>query len=107
MTQADAEAEDYLKLTIFGSEHQCQDLGVSPHRVPKASTFRRAQGNTDLQLEEKSHLSWKSSSFKQWRYQFSNKSQREIYVYQCEKPVQYKQKTHKGERKLTQKKQHP
>lgn len=63
--------------------------------------------NPDVQLGEKSARSWKSSNFKQWRYQFSNKSQREIYVYQCEKPVKHEQKTHKGERKLTQKEQHP
>lgn len=80
---------------------------MSPYCVPKALTFRGAQCNTDMQLEEKSDPSWKSSSFKQWRYQFSNKSQREIYVYHCEKPMQHKQQTHKGERKLTQKKQHP
>lgn len=60
-----------------------------------------------VQFKEKSDLSWKSSNVKHWRNQFSNKSQREIYVYQREKPVQPKQKAHKGERKLTQKKQHP
>lgn len=42
MTQADAEADDDLKLIIFGSEHRCQDLEVSPYSVSKALTFRGA-----------------------------------------------------------------
>lgn len=46
MTQADAEADDDLKLIIFGSEHRCQDLKVSPYCVSKALTFRAAQGCT-------------------------------------------------------------
>lgn len=96
-----------MKLIIFGFEHSCQGLEVSPYCVSKTLTFRRAQPNTDVQLGGKSNLSWKFSNIKHWRYQFCNKSQREVYVYQCKKPVQHKQKTHKGERKLTQKKQHP
>lgn len=98
-----------LKLITSSSEHSCQDLEVASYCVSKALTFRQAQPrrNADVQLGGKSDLSWKSSNSEQWRYQFSNKSQRETFVYQCEKPVQHKQKTHKGERKLTQKKQHP
>lgn len=87
MTQADAEADDDLKLIIFGSKHRCQDLEVSPYSVSKALTFRAL---IDVQFKEKKRdLSWKSSNFKRRRNQFSNKSQREIYVYQCEEPVHH------------------
>lgn len=97
-THADVEAEDYLKLIIFSSEHSCQDLEVSLYCVSKALTFRRAQPrcNKDVQLGRKSNLSWKSSNSEPGRYWFSNKSQRKIYVYQREKSVWHKQKTHKG-----------
>lgn len=41
MTQADVDAEDYLKLIyIFGPEHRCQDLEVSPYCVPKIDIQR-------------------------------------------------------------------
>lgn len=50
MTQAYVERKGYLKLIIFGSEHSCRDLDVSPYCVSKALTFRGTQPNTDVQL---------------------------------------------------------